>query len=53
MRELTGFEVLIGVPGFAAQAYGPMCIRRTKHRGADPYAIRLAYVIDEKQLTKE
>jgi hypothetical protein len=36
---------------YTAQAYALMCIRRTKRKELDTYCNRLAYVIEEKQLT--
>jgi hypothetical protein len=54
IRELTGLEVLIKDYRLAgAQAYPGLCMRRAKRRGACTYYMRLVYLIDEKQLTKD
>src|ERR1700733_14019213 len=54
IRALTGFEVLISIRGFVAQGVQSDVQSEHQTQGEEHYSYRsLAYLIDEKQLTKD
>src|SRR6266446_2852206 len=54
ISALTGFEVLISVPGFGSTGVQSDVHPENQTQGErEPCRIRLVYVIDEKQLTKD